>query len=214
MADAPGFEENVIAVSFQDDSNAFEGLTRLKELDVQHQVEVEAASVINRAADGHLDEKDEIGGDDLTGTAGGGLIGLIIGILGGPLGVLVGGATGVLVGSLFDLQDADDTDSVLAELSKTAEVGRNVLLAQVTEQSTDVIDTAMSHLGGTVLRRPVYEVEAEISAAEKAQREAKRKARKELREARQQKQQKEIHEKVDELKAKLPGHKHAAAAGG
>jgi hypothetical protein len=46
----------------------------------------------------------------------------------------------------------------------------------VTEPSPDAVDTAMERLDGTVLRRSTDDVEAEIAAAEKAQREAKREA--------------------------------------
>jgi F0F1-type ATP synthase epsilon subunit len=77
------------------------------------------------------------------------------------------------------------------------------VLAQVVEQSPEVVDTAMARLSGTVVRRPVYEVESEIAAAQEAQREAKKEARKKLREARHDKRQEEAHAKVQELKAKL-----------
>ena len=116
------------------------------------------------------------------GTAAGGLIGLLVGILGGPLGVLIGGATGVLVGSLFDLEDTDDTDSVLAALSQEVRPGHDTLLAELREPSDhQVVDAVIESRSGNVLRRPVADVEAEIAAAEKAQREARKKARKELR---------------------------------
>ena len=55
-------------------------------------------------------------------------------------------------------------------------------------------------------------VELELAAAEDAQREAKKKASKELREARHEKQKEEVDTKIAQLKAKLPGHKHAAGA--
>ena len=54
------------------------------------------------------------------------------------------------------------------------------MLAVVKEQNRDVVDTAMSGLGGTVLRRPVHDVEAEIAVAEQADCAAKPEARKEL----------------------------------
>ena len=201
---------NVIAVSFQDDNNAYDAMTTLKELDSQRQVKLEGAAVVLRGENGQITEKDEIGDDFLEGTAGGGLIGLLIGIIGGPLGVLIGGATGVLVGSLFDIDDEDDTVSVLSDISKSVRPGHTALLAQVTEQSPEVIDTAMWHLGGTVLRRPTYEVEAEIAEAEHAQREAKHKARKELRHARHEKHEDQVHAQVEKLKAKLHGDKPPA----
>ncbi len=211
MADYPLGQENVISVGFLDDSNAYEALTRLKELDSQHQLEIAGAAVVARGEDGQIMEKDGSIDGSYTGMASGGLVGLIIGILGGPLGVLIGGATGVLIGSLFDIDDADDTESVLSDISKSVVVGRTALLAEVTEQSSEVIDTAMARLGGTVLRRSVDEVEAEIAAAEKAQREAKKQAREELHKARHKKHQDEIHAKVEELKAKLHRHEKAAA---
>jgi uncharacterized membrane protein len=203
--------ENVIAVSFRDDSAAYEALTRLKELDSQGQVGVKGAAVVARGDNGRIVEKDQVGDARFAGTATGGIVGLLIGVLAGPLGVLVGGATGLLFGSLFDLDDADDTDSVLGEISKSIGAGPAGLLADVTEQSTEVVDTAMQGLGGTVLRRSVDDVEAEIAAAEEAQREAKKKARQELRDARHKKHKDEVDAKVAELKAKLHPKKHAAA---
>jgi uncharacterized membrane protein len=204
--------ENVLAISFHDDANAYEALTKLKELDSQGQLALRGGAVVTRGEDGQLVEKDQIADSSFEGTASGGIIGLLIGILGGPVGVLVGGATGVLVGSLFDLDDADETESVLGEISKSVRVGPASLLAHVVEQSPDVIDAAMGRLGGTVLRRSVDDVEAEIAATEKAQREARRQARKELREARHQKHKDEIDAKIAELKDKLHPKKHAAAA--
>ena len=87
------------------------------------------------------------------------------------------------------------------------------MLAEVTEQSDEVIDVAMGDLGGTVLRRPVADVEAEIAAAEKAQRDARHKAQKELRHARHEKHQEHVHAKVEELKAKFHKQKPTAKTG-
>jgi uncharacterized membrane protein len=203
--------ENVIVVGFADDDRAYEAMTTLNQLASQGQIGLAEAAVVIRDDDGHIDVKDQVADDSFAGTASGGLVGLLIGILGGPLGVLLGGATGLAVGSLFDLADAEDTDSVLSEMSKTVKVGRTSLLAHVVEQSPEVVDSAMTRLSGTVVRRPVAEVEAEIAAAEAAQREAKRKARAELRKARHDKRHDEAHAKVVALKAKLHPDRKAAA---
>ena len=96
--------------------------------------------------------------------------------------MLLGGTYGALVGSLFDIDDVETTESVLGEISKQVQPTRTAVLAQVTEQSPEVIDTAMARLGGEVMRRPVVEVEQEIAAAQDAQRKAEREARKELHE--------------------------------
>jgi uncharacterized membrane protein len=204
---------NVITVTFEDDANAYEALTTLKELDSQHQIEIRGAAVVARDETGNIVEKDDVGGERrLVGTATGGLVGLLIGVLGGPFGILIGGVTGLLIGSLFDDDDADETESVLAEISKSIRVGHDALLAEVSEPSLEVIDTAMARLGGTVLRRLASDVEAEIAAAEHAQRAAKRKARKELRHARHEKHIEQIREKLAELMAKLHRRTKAPAS--
>jgi hypothetical protein len=61
----------------------------------------------------------------------------------------------------------------------------------------------MSDLGGTVLRRSVADVEAELAVAEDAARKAKREARKELIQSRHDQNKAAIHAKVDKLQTKL-----------
>jgi uncharacterized membrane protein len=208
--------DNVLVVTFgenpADDANAYQALTDIKQLDSQHQIEIAGAVVISRDLDGRVEVKSEVGNDPYLGTASGGMIGLLVGIIGGPLGVLLGGAYGALVGSLFDIDDVETTESVLAEISKQVQPTRTALLAQVVEQTPEVIDSAMARLGGDVMRRPSAEVEQEIAAAEDAQRNADREARKELHQARVQKTKEEAHAKVEELKAKLQGSQAGAAA--
>jgi len=212
MLDGALTHENVIAVSFAEDANAYEALSRLKELDANGGVGVRGAAVVVRDDDGKVVTKDQIGDESVEGTVGGGLVGLLVGVLGGPLGVLVGGATGVLVGSLFDEDDTDETESALADISKSLRVGSTGLLADVSEESPVAVDAAMANLGGTVLRRSAGDVQAEVAAAEEAQREAKRQARKELRDARRKKQKAEIDAKLADLRAKLDRHKKPAAS--
>ena len=60
-------------------------------------------------------------------------------------------------------------------ISSSVEVGRIALLAIVRELNPEVIDAAISDLGGTVLRRYVADVEAEIAAAQDAERKPTRK---------------------------------------
>jgi uncharacterized membrane protein len=202
--------DNVIAVCFPEEANAYEALARLKELDSRGSVGVRGAAVVSREEDGRITIKDQFGGESSEDTAGGGLLGLLVGVLGGPLGVLVGGLTGLLVGSLFDEDDYDDTRSVLSDMSKSIRVGPPGLLAEVSEPAPEAVDAVMAHLNGTVVRRSAGDVELEIAAAEDAQRAAKKKARQELREARHKEHKEKADAKVAELKAKLPGHKQVA----
>jgi uncharacterized membrane protein len=203
--------ENVLAVTFADDAKAYEALSVLKQLDSEPDVELAAAAVVIRHDDGQLEIKDSADSADLDNTSKGGLIGLLIGILGGPFGVLLGGATGLLIGSLFDLDDADETESALSEISRSVPAGHTALLAQVSEDSPDAVNAAISRLGGTVVRRSLDDVEAEIAAAEDAQRAAKKAARQELHEQRRAEAKEKIHAKVEELKAKLPSREKVGA---
>ena len=209
-------QDNVLVVTFGDDpehdTNAYRALTDLRQLDAQGQIKVAGAAVVTRDADGRVDVKSEVGNDSYVGTASGGIIGLLLGIIGGPVGVLLGGAYGALVGSLFDIDDVATSESVLGEISKQIQPTRTAVLADVSEQSPEVIDTAMERLGGQVMRRPVFEVEQEIAAAQDAQRNAERAARSELRKARLEKSKDDAHAKVEELKSKLHRTKARAAA--
>jgi uncharacterized membrane protein len=191
----------VHAVNFVDDANAYEALSKLKELDGQGQIGLAGAAVVVRADDGSTTVKDEVGDPGYIGAATGAIVGLVVGILGGPFGVLLGGATGVLIGSLYDMEDADDTESALEEISRTTHGGHTALLAHVSEQSPDVVNAAVERLGGTVVRRPLEAVEAEIAAAEDAQRAAKEAARKHLHEQQRAQAKETIQAKLAELKA-------------
>ena len=69
MADEASSPNNVIVVSFEDDANAYEAMTKLKELDSQHQVDLRAAAIIVRHEDGQLEIKDEIAEDGIISSA-------------------------------------------------------------------------------------------------------------------------------------------------
>ena len=193
----------MISVSFADDDDAYAALTILKELDSLHRIGIQEAAVVVRGGDGEVVEKDRVGSMFLPSTVGGGVVGLLIGIIGGPFGMLIGGASGLFVVSLFDIQDIDETESALSEISSSVRVGRPTLLAVVDEQSPEVIDAAMHTLGGTVVRRAVDDVEAEIAAADKAQRKAKREARVELLRSRREHDRQAVRQKVEEPQRKL-----------
>ncbi|MGO8904390.1 MAG: DUF1269 domain-containing protein [Solirubrobacteraceae bacterium] len=203
---------NVAVVTFAQDSEAYEALTSLKQLDSQGQVELRAAAVVIRDDDGKVVIKDEVGESYGVATATGGIIGLLIGIIGGPLGVLIGGATGLMAGSLYDLDEEFETRSALSQISHSVKVGHTALVAEVSEPSPEVLDSDMARLSGKVFRRPVHEVEAEIAAAQEAQQMAAKDARKRLHKERHEQHQKEIDAKIEELKAKLRPHKKEATA--
>jgi uncharacterized membrane protein len=194
---------NVISVSFEDDHEAHHALTLLTKLDSQHRVDVQEAAVVLRGEDGRLVEQDSTVSTYLAGTASGGLMGLLLGIIGGPFGVLIGGAIGLMIGSRFDVTDYEETDSALSAVSRSVKPGRTALLAVVVEQSPEIVDSAMSRVGGVVLRRPVMVVQAEIAVAEDAELKAQEVARKELHRSRREYDKAAVTAKIEELKAKV-----------
>jgi uncharacterized membrane protein len=66
---------SVIAVSFEDDNNAYAAMTQLKELDSQGRMRLDEATVVVRGEDGELIEKDQVDSNFPTITVGAGLIG-------------------------------------------------------------------------------------------------------------------------------------------
>jgi uncharacterized membrane protein len=205
--DTESSTDNVLLVTFgpdpSKDSTAYQALTDLKELDTQKQVEVVDAAVVERDLDGGVNVKSETGDQGYVDTATGGVLGVLIGVLGGPVGVLVGGAVGLLAGTAADEDDSDEKQSVLEDISKKLHPTRTAVIAQVSEPNPEIIDTAMSRVGGSVLRRSVDDVEAEIAAADHAQREAQKEASKRLRKAHHDKDKAEVRKTVDALKSKL-----------
>lgn len=203
-------EHNVIAVSFEDRSKAYQALSELKGAGLEGRVDVLAASVVTRDEQGRLDAPE--GGDAVGGAAtwGGSLIGLMIGVIGGPIGMLFGWTGGLLVGGAFDIRREDRSDSVLGEISRYIPLGGTAVVAEVNEYAVEVVDNLMTAQGGTVYRRSAEVVLAELEAAEdaykKAQKVADRAAREQRKAERRQNAEErkaERHQNAEKRKAAL-----------
>jgi uncharacterized membrane protein len=202
MGDTAPNHETIIAASFADRARAREGLERLRNLDSQGQLSIEGLALVTRDEDGRIVEN-HLTGEPWAGRTGGGLVGVLIGTLGGPLGMLLGGSAGVLAGALVDARELDQADSALDSFSKWLQVDQAALVAELVERDPAIVDSTMAEIGGRVLRRTLDEVEAEVAAAEKAQRKAEKEAREQLLKARHEMRNYEVHAKVEEMKTKL-----------
>jgi uncharacterized membrane protein len=203
---------NVVVVTFEEGSKAYQALTVLRQADAEGRVGVLSAAVVERGADGKIRVPE--GNDNVIGAglAGGSLIGMMVGVLGGPLGVLLGWGVGALIGGLADTQRVDDGDEALTQMSTAIPVGQTALMAEVEEYAVEVINDEMSALGGTVLRRSAAEVLAELEASQEAAEAAEKEARRVMREKRKaehEARREALEEKWDErlksLKHKLAG---------
>ena len=204
-------ERNVLVVSFEEESRAYQAASVLKEVSAEGRIDLHSVAVVQRMEDGTLrvKEGDTDAFPEATWTAGalgaatGGIVGLTLGTLGGPLGFLLGGAYGTLLGSFIDEDAVEEAESVLARMARAIQPGKTALLAEATEPANEVVDGEMERLGGKVVRRSVAEVEAEIAAAEEAAWAAEEEARRKLREERSAERKEKVQQKVDELKSRL-----------
>ena len=177
-------DDNVVLVRFDDASKAYQGLSELKQAADAGRVELRSAALLERGPDGAVRVPE--GADNVTGlgTASGGLLGMLVGVLGGPIGMLFGGSVGMLTGGTADVARAADQDVALDTLSRQIEPGRTALVAEVGEVAPEGVDTAMAARGGTVTRRSAADVYNEVQSAEAAADAADAEARRVLREQR------------------------------
>jgi uncharacterized membrane protein len=197
-------DENIIVTTFSEDSRAYEAVARLKELAAESQIDLHDAAVVERAQDGTLHVRDEAGNEDEgLATLTGGTVGLLIGILAGPLGVLLGGAMGLLAGAIIDVEDDEETDSVLEHISRSIGNGETAVLGDVGESDPAAVDAVMAALDGRVTRYARTEVEAEIAGAEEAAHKARVKARRELHHQRREATVEKVQAKLRELRERL-----------
>ncbi|HUO69316.1 MAG TPA: hypothetical protein VMU39_00955 [Solirubrobacteraceae bacterium] len=68
MLDDAFTRENVIAVSFSEDANAYGALSRLRELDAKGEAGVRGAAVVVRGEDGKIVTKDQFGEESVEGS--------------------------------------------------------------------------------------------------------------------------------------------------
>jgi uncharacterized membrane protein len=144
-----------------------------------------------------VDDEGPLG--SLTGTAVGGLIGL----LGGPVGVAIGAGSGLALGALFDVDNARIGEDFLADVSKSLTPNKVAVVAEIEEEWTTPVDTRMEALGGTVLRRALWEVEQTLNDEETAAMKADLKQLKaEISQAQADRKAK-LQKKIDQLEAKI-----------
>ena len=140
-------EENVVSIAFADSSKAYQAFTEIKNLSTAGALQLKSGAIVVRDTEGKLSFPDGV--DQVTGTgfAGGGLIGMLVGILGGPLGMLLGWGSGALIGGALDAGRASATNEVLGEFSRALPVDSTAVIAEVVEPSELPLDDVVSKLG-------------------------------------------------------------------
>ncbi len=157
-----------IAVVFDTDHQAHQGLEKLWHLDAIAELTVHGAAMLRRDDLGHIrvaHRSTDLG----MRTAAGVGIGALLGLLAGPVGAAVGiaeaatlsvlAATGVgalaggAIGATADAVTETRRENAASEAFFTLKQGQSALVAEISEPYRQVLDDAMTALGGTVYRR-------------------------------------------------------------
>ncbi|MGV9825339.1 MULTISPECIES: DUF1269 domain-containing protein [unclassified Gordonia (in: high G+C Gram-positive bacteria)] len=191
----------VAAISFPEKSTAYEVYNSITNSEVS--AEFVSAAIVERDDAGHLTVTE--GGDVEAGDAvvGGSLIGMLVGLLGGPLGVLLGFGLGAAGGAVVDAGRSDDHDDAITEFGRSIPAGGNALLAQTDEADTAPLDALVSKYNGTIVRRPLDDVIAELETQEAAAEAAADAARESMRKERKAERKEKREERVAALKSKF-----------
>jgi uncharacterized membrane protein len=213
--------DKVVAVVFDDEKQASEGLRAFRDLHRDSSITLYSDAVVAKDASGKLSVRE--GGEAPEGTLFGLLTGSLIGILGGPIGVAVGASTGTMIGAAFDLTRAGIAGDFLDEVSEYLLPGKTAVIAELDEEWQAPIDTRMEALGGHVFRRnriavedayyerqiAAYRDELTALQAELDKASSERKARLE---ARIEDTRHKLQDKRDELKARIESTKREGEA--
>lgn len=161
-------DQNVVVLSFAEESRAFEALSLLKNA-VGPQLKLHNAVVVQRDAQGMLNIRDQASDGAVARVAlNGTLIGALVGMLAGPLGILLGGVYGAVFGDAVALDRAEDRASVVDQIGTVIPQGSTALIAQVDEADVAAVDAIAKQLEATLLRRPLEAVQAEVRAQNEA----------------------------------------------
>ena len=143
--------DKMLAVVFNDEKGAYEGVRALSDLNMEGSISVNAVGVIKKNADGTTSTR-SVDGDFPIRTFAGTAIGSVIGILGGPVGLAAGSAAGALAGLVGDLYTSGIDADFLSDISTALVPGKCAVVADVEEEWVTPVDTRMEALGGVVYR--------------------------------------------------------------
>jgi uncharacterized membrane protein len=192
--------EYAVAITFPQNSTTYGALSKLSSATG---FEIRSAAIVERDKDGHLHVPE---GDDAMageGTAGGSLIGMLVGCSVTRWGCCWAWGAGAAGGALYDADRLDTGDEAIEQFGASVPVGGNALLAETVEDTTGPLDKFVAGMGGTIVRRPLDEVIAELEAQQAAAEEADKAARKAIREQKKQERKETRQQRVDALKAKF-----------
>lgn len=200
--------ENVVAVLFEVESEAYQALAELKRDAVNASYTVSQMGLVQKK-DGHMIPcgAADTGVDTADDTLKGGLIGGLIGILGGPLGVLFTGSLGALIGGVKDTNDAQKDLSMLEHVSEKLPENSMMLVALVQENNEAIFDSRLSKFKTEILRWDAANVSLEVEEAQKLEKEMKKLAKERMRKQKREERKQEWEQKQAKIRADFEAFK-------
>lgn len=167
--------DNYVSVVFDDEKEASDGLHELWRLDSAGDITVHGAAVLRRDKFGYVQVATKQTDPGLRTAIGVGL-GALLGALAGPIGAAagasiaagtaagIGAAAGGAVGLTADAVKSGEHEEAAYESGFVLRDGQSAVVAEITEDWTTPVDTAMTRLGGIVFRRPKDSVRSDSVA--------------------------------------------------
>jgi uncharacterized membrane protein len=159
--------EKMLVAVFDDESKAYEGSRALNQLDDEGSIAIHSEAVIVKNADGAAEVK-QAAGDFPIRTLSGTALGGLVGVLAGPIGLAVGALAGTAAGSIGDVYSAGVDAEFLDDVSAALSPGRTAVVADVSEEWVTPVDTTMEKIGGVVFRTAKQDVQDDQKAREVA----------------------------------------------
>lgn len=147
----------LLVAIFDNETSADAGLNALRTLHAAGDISLYATGVISRDSKGVVSVKKPLDARPV-GTATGLAVGSLIGMLGGPVGVVIGAVTGTVAGAVRDFWGAGVGLDFIEEATRHLQPGKVALVAEIEEEWTIPVDSALEAAGGQVFRRSRSEV--------------------------------------------------------
>ena len=157
--------ERMVVVVFDNEKEAYQGQSEVRKLEQEGSINIYDGAVVVKHADGTVSVKDLDPAWPL-GMLSGSAVGGLIGLLGGPAGVAIGATSGLALGAIYDADTSRVGIDFVDDVSNALAPNKVAIVAQVEEEWTTPLDTRMEAIGGTVFRRALWQVEEQVRREE------------------------------------------------
>lgn len=201
--------ERMLVVVFDNEKKAYEGKSALRQIEIEGNITIYAGAVVTKHADGTASVKQN---DDFgpVGTLLGTSLGSLIGLLGGPAGLAIGAVSGMTLGAIHDFDNARVGADFVDDVARSLTANKVAVIAEIDEEWTTPVDTRMEALGGTVLRRALWEVEDKVLDEDIAAMKADLAQLKEELSKGHAERKAKLQKRIDELQAKIDAQQSKA----